>query len=102
MNIFLCRVFTASGVAPGSVPTGYMDGYNDGGHGSSGPIHYPSSSSPWSQKPLPHGVTKGQVHKVLVQQCTCALCVDVVLGMHAFNVLWLIGLLCVGGELRAP
>ena len=51
-------------MTPGS---GYNDGYGDGGPGTSGPVPYPSPSSPWSQKSLSHGVPKGQVCTNLYQ-----------------------------------
>ena len=58
------RGFSASGASPASAATGYIDGYSDSGHGSSGPMHYPSSNSPWSHKALPHGGSKSQVRNL--------------------------------------
>ena len=41
-----------------------MDGYSDGGHGSSGQMPHPPPGSPWSNKPV--AVGKGQVRRTCI------------------------------------
>ena len=41
-----------------------MDGYSDGGHGSSGQMPQPPPGSPWSTKPV--AVAKGQVRHTCI------------------------------------
>ena len=86
--VHVSRGFPASGASPASAATGYIDGYSDGGHGSSGPMHYPSSNSPWSHKTLPHGGSKSQVRHLAILRQWDKCCMHVNACMS--HVLWCI------------